>query len=164
MACAKQVDNPLIHKPTHCHAVSVAAEEGKWRRSLCSLSYLPNDSVSESSFLYLLPLCKLYLSLSLWRGDCAACECNWFGCLAGVWPGLTHLLPGGLLQIPSKLSLRFVSTWASIWVCIYLPSMFGPSKNFLGVVAEILVFILEKKSISAYLDMSVVFFSPSSTL
>lgn len=56
-----------------------------------------------------------------------------------------------------------------VFTCQVCLGMFGPSKNFpfagfLGVVAEILVFILEKKPISAYLDMSVVFFSPSSTL
>lgn len=44
----------------------------------------------------------------LYRGHCATCECYWFGRLAGVWPGVTHLLPGGLLSVPSQLTLRCV--------------------------------------------------------
>lgn len=28
MGCAKQADNPLIHKPTHCHAISRVVDGG----------------------------------------------------------------------------------------------------------------------------------------
>ncbi len=70
MGCAKQADNPLIHKPTHCHAIGWAVDGGGEEISsliaisvcLCSFSlyvcfsslldftYFPHNSVSEFIF------------------------------------------------------------------------------------------------------------------
>lgn len=64
---------------------------------------------------------SLHPTLPLHRGDCAACECYWFGRLAGVWPGLTHLLPGRFLSVPPQLTLRCVHAhMLCIWesVCV----------------------------------------------
>lgn len=136
MGCAKHADNPLIHKPTHCYAIIWAVNGGGEKISslnaisVCSLSlyvclsslldftYFPHNSGSHFIFFFLLfytPWVVNFISVSLpsplpllHRGHCAACECDWFGRLAGVWPGLTHLLPGGLLSVPSQLTLRCV--------------------------------------------------------
>lgn len=135
MCCAKHADNPLIHKPTHCHAISGTVDGGGGGKNGChftatclSKSVFPFPGYDIFLFSpyttfppYFSLLCELFfLSYSLrsppflYRGHRATCECYWFGRLAGVWPGVAHLLPGGLLSVPSQLALRCVY----VWVCV----------------------------------------------
>lgn len=139
MCCAKHADNPLIHKPTHCHAISGTVDGGGGEKKNAislllvsvSLSFLFLDMTyfcfpHTQHFLPTFPFSVNFFFLSyslhspplLYRGHCATCECYWFGRLAGVWPGVAHLLPGGLLSVPSQLSLRCV-------YCVCSESMHG---------------------------------------
>lgn len=38
MCCAKHADNPLIHKPTHCHAISDAVDGGGREKNECNFT------------------------------------------------------------------------------------------------------------------------------
>lgn len=71
------------------------------------------------NFFFSFSLNSLHPTLPLHRGHCAACECYWFGRLQGVWPGLTHLLPGRFLSVPAQLTLRCVRVHVfCIWGCV----------------------------------------------
>lgn len=136
--CAKHADNPLIHKPTHCHAISATVDGGGGEKMNAISLLLVSLSLSflfQDMTYFCFPILNMFspLSSSLWTFLSALLpplpSSSLQGPLCYLWMPLIWTPRGSLARRPSstpwRAPLSSVLTRAQVCVCVCWESIHG---------------------------------------